>query len=175
MDFWISDWISGFLDFWISGFQFGFLQTVYEISFVTDPSRNTKKPRDTTPFSAHCEVMSQRKRRSQQRLEAFIETKKVQKLQDSFCKVSDAGTPAGCDGGHGAKLSSDLVPNDSEAAPTIACFVDIQQSSTPQDIFCEVKDAGTLAGNDDSGVKTDPLCATGLASYQSCCPTVAPL
>ena len=46
MDFWISDWISGFhsgfldfsLDFWISGFQFGFLQTVYEISFVTDPS-----------------------------------------------------------------------------------------------------------------------------------------
>ena len=50
MDFWISDWISGFhsgfLDFWISqwisGFQFGFLPTVYEISFVTDPSR----PRD---------------------------------------------------------------------------------------------------------------------------------
>ena len=51
MDFWISDWISGFqigfLDFtvdfwisaWISGFQFGFLQTVYEISFVTDPSQ----------------------------------------------------------------------------------------------------------------------------------------
>ena len=46
MDFWISDWISGFhsgfldfsLDFWISGFQFGFLPTVYEISFVTDPS-----------------------------------------------------------------------------------------------------------------------------------------
>ena len=116
--------------------------------------RNTKKPRDTTPFSAHCEVMSQRKRRSQQRLEAFIEKKKVQKLQDSFCKVSDAGTPAGCDGGHGAKLSSDLVPNDSQAAPTIACCVDIQQSSTPQDIFCEVKDAGTVAGNDGSGVKT---------------------
>ena len=50
VDFWISDWISGFhsgfLDFtvdfwisqWISGFQFGFLPTVYEISFVTDPS-----------------------------------------------------------------------------------------------------------------------------------------
>ena len=50
MDFWISDWISGFhsgfLDFtvdfwisqWISGFQLGFLPTVYEISFVTDPS-----------------------------------------------------------------------------------------------------------------------------------------
>ena len=30
MDFWISDWISGF--------QFGFLPMVYEISFVTDPS-----------------------------------------------------------------------------------------------------------------------------------------
>ena len=30
MDFWISQWISGF--------QFGFLPTVYEISFVTDPS-----------------------------------------------------------------------------------------------------------------------------------------
>ena len=46
MDFWISEWISGFqigfldftVDFWISGFQFGFLPTVYEISFVTDPS-----------------------------------------------------------------------------------------------------------------------------------------
>ena len=43
MDFWISKWISGFqigfLDFnWISGFQIGFLPTVYEISFVTDPS-----------------------------------------------------------------------------------------------------------------------------------------
>ena len=43
MDFWISEWISGFqigfldfsLDFWISGFQFG---NLYEISFVTDPS-----------------------------------------------------------------------------------------------------------------------------------------
>ena len=51
MDFWISDWISGFhsgfldfsLDFWISGFQFGFLQTVYEISFVTDPSALPRK------------------------------------------------------------------------------------------------------------------------------------
>ena len=46
VDFWISDWISGFqsgfLDFvgfrWISGFQIGFLPTVYEISFVADPS-----------------------------------------------------------------------------------------------------------------------------------------
>ena len=50
VDFWISEWISGFqigfLDFtvdfwisqWISGFQFVFLPTVYEISFVTDPS-----------------------------------------------------------------------------------------------------------------------------------------
>ena len=43
MDFRISDWISGFqsgfLDFnWISGFQIGFLPTVYEISFVADPS-----------------------------------------------------------------------------------------------------------------------------------------
>ena len=50
MDFWISDWISGFqnefldfrLDFWISqwisGFQLGFLPTVYKILFVTDPS-----------------------------------------------------------------------------------------------------------------------------------------
>ena len=41
VDFWISQWISGFLDFsldfWISGFQFGFLPTVYEISFVTGP------------------------------------------------------------------------------------------------------------------------------------------
>ena len=49
MDFWISQWISGFqlgfLDFWISqwisGFQFGFLPMVYEISFVTDPSFNS--------------------------------------------------------------------------------------------------------------------------------------
>ena len=53
VDFWISDWISGFhsgfLDFWISqwisGFQFGFLPTVYEISFVTDPS----PPRSPAP------------------------------------------------------------------------------------------------------------------------------
>ena len=52
MDFWISDWISGFhsgfldfsLDFWISGFQFGFLPTVYEISFVTDPSAWLARP-----------------------------------------------------------------------------------------------------------------------------------
>ena len=34
VDFWISQWISGF--------QFGFLTTVYEISFVTDPSCRTK-------------------------------------------------------------------------------------------------------------------------------------
>ena len=32
----ISEWISGFR--WISGFQIGFLPTVYEISFVADPS-----------------------------------------------------------------------------------------------------------------------------------------
>ena len=51
MDFWISNWISGFLDFsldfwisqWISGFQFGFLPMVYEISFVTDPLASTHK------------------------------------------------------------------------------------------------------------------------------------
>ena len=57
VDFWISDWISGFhsgfLDFWISqwisGFQFGFLPTVYEISFVTDPS---VQPAGTTFGSA---------------------------------------------------------------------------------------------------------------------------
>ena len=50
MDFWISEWISGFhsgfldfsLDFWISGFKFGFLPTVYEISFVTDPSEQSE-------------------------------------------------------------------------------------------------------------------------------------
>ena len=36
LDFWISEWISGF--HWISGFQIGFLPTVYEISFVADPS-----------------------------------------------------------------------------------------------------------------------------------------
>ena len=44
MDFRISEWISGFqsgfLDFnWISEFQIGFQPTVYEISFVADPSR----------------------------------------------------------------------------------------------------------------------------------------
>ena len=48
VDFWISQWISGFhsgfLDFWISGFQFGFLPTVYEISFVTDPSGQISAP-----------------------------------------------------------------------------------------------------------------------------------
>ena len=73
-------------------------------------------------------------------------------MQDSFCKVSDAGTPAGCDGGHGVKLSSDLVLN--KAAPTTACCVGIPQSSTPHDILCKVKDAGTPAGSDGSGVKT---------------------
>ena len=31
------------MDFWISGFQFGFLPTVYEISFVTDPSVHVHK------------------------------------------------------------------------------------------------------------------------------------
>ena len=72
--------------------------------------------------------------------------------------MSIAGTPAGCDSGHGAKLSSDLVPN--ESAPTIACCVDIPQSSTPQDILCEVKDAGTSAGNDSNGVKTPARCET---------------
>ena len=36
LDFWISEWLSGFR--WISGFQMGFLLTVYEISFVADPS-----------------------------------------------------------------------------------------------------------------------------------------
>ena len=50
VDFWISEWISDFrVDFWISGFhsgfpdfslEFGFLPTVYEISFVTDPSHS---------------------------------------------------------------------------------------------------------------------------------------
>ena len=39
LDFWISEWISGFR--WISGFQIGFLPTVYEISFVADPSLST--------------------------------------------------------------------------------------------------------------------------------------
>ena len=65
VDFWISQWISGFhsgfldfsLDFWISGFQFGFLPTVYEISFVTDPSANFYKfpgdPCPQTPLVLH--------------------------------------------------------------------------------------------------------------------------
>ena len=51
VDFWISGFQLGFLDFsldfwisqWISGFQFGFLPTVYEISFVTDPSDRCHK------------------------------------------------------------------------------------------------------------------------------------
>ena len=46
LDFRISDWISefhnGFVDFnWISRFQIGLLLTLYEISFVTDPSSFT--------------------------------------------------------------------------------------------------------------------------------------
>ena len=41
VDFWISEWISGFR--WISGFQNGFLPTVYEISFVADPSRSRER------------------------------------------------------------------------------------------------------------------------------------
>ena len=57
MDFRILEWISGFqngfLDFkvgfwisdWISGFQSGFLPTVYEISFVADPSEMTQLTR----------------------------------------------------------------------------------------------------------------------------------
>ena len=40
LDFWISEWISGFR--WISGFQIGFLPTVYEISFVADPSTESQ-------------------------------------------------------------------------------------------------------------------------------------
>ena len=62
MDFWISEWISGFhsgfldfsLDFWISGFQFGFLQTVYEISFVTDPSRERHGSTASTALASLC-------------------------------------------------------------------------------------------------------------------------
>ena len=42
VDFRISEWISGFR--WISGFQIGFLPTVYEISFVADPSLCTRNP-----------------------------------------------------------------------------------------------------------------------------------
>ena len=80
--------------------------------------KNAEKPRGTTPFSAHCEVMSKRKRRSQQRLEAFIEKKKVQKLQDSFCEASDAGSPGCSDGSHGAKL-----PTRCEAAPTTVVWI----------------------------------------------------
>ena len=69
VDFWISQWISGFhsgfldfsLDFWISGFQFGFLPTVYEISFVTDPSEMDKlrtkvEVHQTTPPTRACAV-----------------------------------------------------------------------------------------------------------------------
>ena len=50
VDFWISAWISGFLDFRISGFQFGFLPTVYEISFVTDPSVEVKVQQSCNPL-----------------------------------------------------------------------------------------------------------------------------
>ena len=51
LDFWISNWISGFrisrflvgfLDFALDfGFLVGFLPTVYEISGVSDPSNTT--------------------------------------------------------------------------------------------------------------------------------------
>ena len=57
LDFWISAWISGFLDFWISGFQFGFLPTVYEISFVTDPSMALKYR------GAVCELFSHQRKK----------------------------------------------------------------------------------------------------------------
>ena len=123
--------------------------------------RNAEKPRGTTPFSVHCEVTSKRKRRSQQRLEAFIE-KKVQKLQDSFCKVSDAGSPASSDGSHGVKLS------------TTVCCVDIPQSSTstPQDLLCKLRNAGTPAGNDGNSVKTPARCETPPATS---CPNIPQL
>ena len=65
------------------------------------------------------------------------------------------------------KLSSDLVSN--EAALTVA---DIQQSSTPQDILSEVKDAGTPADNDGSGVKTPARCETPPATG---CPNIPQL
>ena len=43
VDLWICGFQSGFLDFnWISGFEIGFLSTVYEISFVSDPSGKCK-------------------------------------------------------------------------------------------------------------------------------------
>ena len=66
MDFWISEWISGFqigfldfiVDFWISGFQFGFLPTVYEISFVTDPSLTSGNIKRLSPKSVHSPVHS---------------------------------------------------------------------------------------------------------------------
>ena len=45
-------------------------------------------------------------------------------------------------------MAHSSVPN--EAAPMTACCVDIPLSSTPQDIPCKVKDAGTPVGNDGS-------------------------
>ena len=48
MDFRMDLWISQ----WISGFQFGFLPTVYEISFVTDPSGLPPLVLTPYPFSA---------------------------------------------------------------------------------------------------------------------------
>ena len=59
LDFWISEWISGFR--WISGFQIGFLPTVYEISFVADPSGETAK---TRLVHAHLESGTLGERRS---------------------------------------------------------------------------------------------------------------
>ena len=79
----------------------------YSVNIILE--KCAEKPPDTTPFSAHCEVMNKRKWHSQQCLEAFIEKKMVQKLQDSFCKVSDAGTPAGSDVAWPWCEASDLV------------------------------------------------------------------
>ena len=60
MDFWISKWISGFqsgfLDFvGFLDFQIGFLPTVYEISFVADPSQQAvfPSPRKRRVFEAN--------------------------------------------------------------------------------------------------------------------------
>ena len=47
LNFWIDFWISQ----WISGFQFGFLPTVYKISFVTDPSHHVNECEDSTQLS----------------------------------------------------------------------------------------------------------------------------
>ena len=68
MDFWISDWISGFhsgfldftVDFWISGFQFGFLPTVYEISFVMDTSLSPRQRVTSLTRTTHAHDASRR-------------------------------------------------------------------------------------------------------------------